>query len=55
MKIDGENGNARIQLDVPASEVSSILRMQILCGKIFKVTIEEIEQKENSNKVKYIK
>ncbi len=41
IKIDGSEGNARIQLDIPASEAPEIAQIPPYCaGKMLKVTIE---------------
>jgi len=56
MKINGQGDGARIQMDIPGSELGAIIRLHALCGHAFKVTIEKIEQdKLNQSKVKYIK
>jgi len=59
MKIDGQGGGARIQLDIPGSELEAIIRLQALCGKTFEVTIkdtgEEDPLKEKEKGIKYIK
>ena len=43
INIDGQGDGARIKLDIPASEMKQVIELQKLTGKIFKVTIEEIE------------
>ena len=41
VKIDGQDGGARIQLDVPASELPEVIKIPAYCaGKTFKVIIE---------------
>ncbi len=41
VKIDGSEGNARVQLDVPASEMPELIKVPAYCsGKIFRVIIE---------------
>lgn len=57
IKIDGSGDGARITLDVPGSELESIIKMQILCGKAFRVTIEETDDKDikESKGIKFIK
>ena len=40
VKIDGIDGNARIQLELPASERAAILQIATLQQQCFKVTIE---------------
>ncbi|MFA5558761.1 MAG: hypothetical protein WDA59_04780 [Methanofastidiosum sp.] len=44
ISIDGIGDGARIKIDIPASELSSIIKLQLLTGKSFKVTIEPIEE-----------
>jgi hypothetical protein len=44
INIDGQGDGARIKLDIPASEMEQVIKLQKLTGKAFKVTIEEIEQ-----------
>ena len=44
INIDGVNGNARIKLDIPASDMLQVVQLQALVGKVFKVTVEEIEE-----------
>lgn len=43
INIDGRGDGARIKLDIPASEMEQVIKLQKLTGKAFKVTIEEIE------------
>jgi len=49
INVSGVNGNSRIKLDIPESELASVVRMIGLKGQSFKVTIEEI--KNNSKDV----
>ena len=44
INIDGQGDGARIKLDIPASEMISIIKLQAMTGRVFKVTIEEIEE-----------
>ena len=44
INIDGQGDGARIKLDIPASEMRSIIKLQAMTGRVFKVTIEEIEE-----------
>lgn len=57
IKIDGNGDGARIQMEVPGSELAAIIKMQVLCGKAFKVTIEETDDKEikKSKGIKFVK
>lgn len=43
INIDGRGDGARIKLDIPASEMEQVIKLQKLTGKAFKVTIEEIK------------
>ena len=43
INIDGTGNGARIKLDIPASEMLQIVQIQLMVGKAFKVTIEELE------------
>ena len=44
VKIDGTNGSARVQLDIPASELPNVIKIPAyLSGKNFKVTLEPID------------
>ena len=41
IQLDGLDGNSRIKLDIPASEIEAILKLISMKGQAFKVTIEE--------------
>ncbi len=43
IQVSGLGDGARVKLDVPQSEIRAILGLQLLSGKIFKVTIEPEE------------
>jgi len=43
--IGGQDKNSRIKLDVPASELAAVVNLLALKSEIFKVTIEEVDQK----------
>jgi hypothetical protein len=43
IQISGLGDGAILKLEIPASELYSIVQLQLLAGKVFKVTIEEIE------------
>jgi len=43
--IGGQDKNSRIKLDVPASELAAVMNLLTLKSEVFKVTIEEIDQK----------
>ena len=41
IQIDGVDGNTRIKLDIPASEIEAVMKLIAMKGQVFKVTIEE--------------
>ena len=41
ISIAGVDGNTRIKLDIPASEVEAVMKLIAMKGQVFKVTIEE--------------
>ena len=41
IQLDGVDGNSRIKLDIPASEIEAIMKLIAMKGQAFKVTIEE--------------
>jgi len=43
VSVSGNGDGARVKLDVPGSEMSEVLKLLLLTGKSFKVTIEEIK------------
>jgi hypothetical protein len=44
IKIDGSDGNARVQLDIPASELPNMVKIPAFCSqKRLKVIIEPME------------
>ena len=43
INIAGQDGNSRIKLDIPASDIEAIVRLIELKGQSFKVTIEQSE------------
>jgi len=57
IKIDGNGDGARIQMEVPGSELEAIIKLQILCGKAFRVTIKEIDNEKikESKGIKFIR
>lgn len=42
INIDGQGDGARIKLDIPASEMEQVIKLQKLTRKSFKVIIEEM-------------
>jgi len=42
--VSGDHNGMRIKLDVPESEVGNAVRLMLLSGKLFKVTIEDISE-----------
>lgn len=43
ISVSGQGDGARIKLDIPQSELAAIINLQLLSGKVFKVTIEPEE------------
>jgi len=43
INIAGQDGNSRIKLDIPASDVAAVVQMIMMKGQSFKVTIEQVE------------
>jgi len=41
VNVSGVDGNSRIKLDIPASELAAVVNLTRLIGKSFKVTIEQ--------------
>ena len=41
ISIAGVDGNIRIKLDIPASEIEAVMKLIAMKGQVFKVTIEE--------------
>ena len=60
ISVSGLGDGAVLKLDIPASELYSIVQLQLLAGKVFKVTIEEIKdmkygrQTEQANNIETI-
>ena len=44
INIAGQDGNSRIKLDIPASDIEAVTRLIEMKGQAFKVTIEEVEE-----------
>jgi len=44
ISVAGVDGNSRIKLDIPASDIESVMKMIELRGKAFKVTVEGIDE-----------
>ena len=44
INIAGVDGNSRIKLDIPASDIESVVKLTGMRGQVFKVTIEELEK-----------
>ena len=47
INIAGVDGNSRIKLDIPASDIEAVVKLTGMRGQVFKVTIEEIEKSES--------
>jgi len=43
INIAGQDGNSRIKLDIPESDVAAVVKLIELKGQAFKVTIEQVE------------
>ena len=43
INIAGQDGNSRIKLDIPASDVAAVVQLIEMKGQSFKVTIEQTE------------
>jgi len=43
INIAGVDGNSRIKLDIPASDVAAVVQLIEMKGQSFKVTIEQVE------------
>ena len=41
IQLDGMDGNSRVKLDIPASEIEAVMKLIAMKGQAFKVTIEE--------------
>jgi len=44
INIAGVDGNIRIKLDIPASDMLQVVQLQTMVGKAFKVVIEELDE-----------
>lgn len=44
INIAGQDGNSRIKLDIPASDIAAVVQLIAMKGQVFKVTIEEVRQ-----------
>jgi len=42
INIAGQDGNSRIKLDIPASDVAAVVKLIEMRGQVFKVTIEQV-------------
>lgn len=45
INIAGQDSFSRIKLDIPASDISAVVKLIAMKGQVFKVTIEKIEKK----------
>ena len=43
INIAGVDGNSRIKLDIPASDVAAVVQLIMMKGQVFKVSIEQSE------------
>ena len=47
INIAGVDGNSRIKLDIPASDIEAVVKLTGMRGQVFKVTIENVEKSES--------
>jgi len=47
ISIAGQDGNSRIKLDIPASDISAVVQLIDLKGQVFKVIIEKGEVRQD--------
>jgi len=52
IQISGIGDGAILKLEIPASEMYSIVQLQLLAGKTFKVTIEDIGEYNGKSETK---
>ena len=45
ISVSGIGEGARVKLDIPATEMLAVVQLQLLCGQVFKVTIEKVDDK----------
>ena len=43
VNLDGQEGNARIKIEVPQSELPQVIRLMLYRGQAFRLTIEPLE------------
>jgi hypothetical protein len=55
IQISGMGDGALIKLEVPQSEMGSVLKLQVLSGEIFEVIIIPLDKKVISKKIKFLK
>ncbi len=46
INVSGHGDGARVKMDIPQSEMAAVLNLQLLCGQVFKVTIEPVGDAE---------
>ena len=46
INIAGVDGNSRIKLDIPASDVAAVVKLTGMRGQVMKITIEEISESD---------
>lgn len=40
VNLDGQEGNARVKLDIPQSELPQVIKLMLYRGQAFRITIE---------------
>jgi hypothetical protein len=52
IKITGDGGGMRIQLDIPESEMAQAVKLLVLRQVVLRVTVEQDEPKENGGRTR---
>jgi hypothetical protein len=43
VNLDGQEGNARVKLDIPQSELPQVIKLMLYRGQVFRITVEPLE------------
>lgn len=43
VNLDGQEGNARVKLDIPQSGLPQVIKLMLYRGQAFRITIEPLE------------
>lgn len=46
LTLSGNGDGARVKLDIPGTDLSSAMRLMLLAGRAFQVTVEPLPQNE---------